>query len=280
MRRGGVRRAIDVQDFVAAPRDAYLPGETFVFYNLGEVCGWRVWGEPSREDARQLVAAIGTAYAPGAPPYYSLVDLKGLERVDGPGFEVLDAFVRAHRDRMATQLVRQAVVRPAGMVGALASGFYVLLPPRHQVQVFDALASAARWLDPPDHDAVECLVAAFESSPAPEGLPLRRWLGDHLGDATPAAAARALGLSVRTMQRQLKAGATSFHAELKLARVQQAQRLLLETDAKLAAIAQDVGLSSSQQLATAFRDQVGLAPSEFRRRYRSAGLLKGSAGER
>ena len=277
-----MRQAADVGDFVAAPRCAYLLGDTFAFYNMENFCGWRVWGQPSRADAHQLVAAIGTAYAPGAPPYYSLVDLQGLERVDGPGFEVLQSFVRAHRDQMATQLLRQAVVRPTGMVGALASGFYVLLPPRHRVKVFDSLAPAARWLDAPDRQALEWLVTALGSAPAAAGpgLELKRWLGTQLIDATPAAAARALGLSVRTMQRQLKAAGTSFNNELKRARVEKASRLLVESSSKLSTIAQEVGFSSSQQLATSFREIVELTPSEFRRRYHSAGVLKAGRAAR
>ena len=132
-----VRRAIDLQGFLAAPAGAFLSGDSFAFYNLGTLCGWRVWGRPSRDEALQLVTCIATAYAAGSPPYFSLVDLRKLEGVDAAGFEVLLDFVKSKKEQMATQLVRQAVVRPAGLLGALSSGFYVLLEPSHRVQVFD-----------------------------------------------------------------------------------------------------------------------------------------------
>ncbi|MBS2030334.1 MAG: helix-turn-helix transcriptional regulator [Deltaproteobacteria bacterium] len=275
MNRLEIRRASDLADFLAAPMNAVLEGSSYTFYNLGQLCGWRVWGQPSREEAQQLVAAIGTAYAPGAPPYHSLVDLRHLERVDGAGFEILLRFVEQHRARMATQLVRQAVVRPAGMMGALASGFYVQLVPRHRVQVFDTLKQAARWLSPPGRASLAWLVKALEAQPEPTlSLQLRRWLATNLAAPSPRHAARALGVSLRTLQRRLHASGSSFQAELRVARVQHAQKLLLESTLKLAAVAQESGFSSSQQLATAFAAELRTTPSAFRKRYASAGLLK------
>lgn len=207
-----MRQASDLESFLAQPTNASLSGEAFAFFNLGTVCGWRVWGRPSRAEATQLVACIGTAYAKGAPPYFSLVDLRGLEGVDAAGFEVLLEFVRSKREQMATQLVRQAVVRPPGLLGALSSGFYVLLEPRHRVRVFDGLDEAAAWLRPTDPAALKTLVDAFGTA-APVALvtALRRWLAEHLAAPTPADAAKALGVSLRTLQRRLTGEKTSFH---------------------------------------------------------------------
>jgi AraC-like DNA-binding protein/ABC-type transporter Mla MlaB component len=263
------RRALDLAGFLAEPRRAFLGGDCFVFYNLGTVCGWRVWGRPTRDEARQLVACIGTAYAAGAPPYHSLVDLRGLESVDAAGFEVLLEFVRSKREQMATQLVRQAVVRPAGLLGALSSGFYLLLEPRHRVQVFDSIDAAVKWLRPPDPHALEELVSGFEGvMPVTLVAGLRRWLATNLHAPAPAAAARALSVSLRTMQRRLKTDSTSFHAQLRLARVEAAQRLLADSELKLAAVAQEAGFPSSQQLATSFKQVTRLTPSEFRARFK------------
>lgn len=264
-----VRRAIDLPGFLAAPAGAFLSGDSFAFYNLGTVCGWRVWGRPSRDEALQLVTCIATAYAAGSPPYFSLVDLRKLEGVDAAGFEVLLDFVKSKKEQMATQLVRQAVVRPAGLLGALSSGFYVLLEPSHRVQVFDAMDAAVRWLEPPDSNAIATLVAAFEAETTVSLVSgLRRWFATNLHEPAPADAAKALNVSLRTMQRRLTTEKTSFAAELRLARVEAAQRLLADSDLKLAAVALDAGFPSSQQLATSFKEVTGLTPSAFRARYR------------
>lgn len=266
-----MRRARDLADFLAAPRESFLQGEAFAFYNLGTVCGWRVWGRPARDEARQLVQCIATAYAPGAPPYWSLVDLRALEAVDSAGFDVLLEFVASIRARMGTQLIRQAVVRPSGLLGALSSGFYVMLQPRHRVKVFETLAQAARWLAPKDTRALAQLVAAYETQQPTERTlagPLRAWLGAHLERPTPEAAAKALAMSVRTMQRKLQAEATTFHAEVRHARIEAVQRLLIDSPHKVAAIALEAGFVSSQQLATSFKEVTGMTPTEFRARFR------------
>ncbi|MDP1829480.1 MAG: helix-turn-helix transcriptional regulator [Archangium sp.] len=264
-----MRRAVDLAGFLAQPTGAFLCGDSFAFYNLGTVCGWRVWGRPSRDEAKQLVACIATAYAPGAPPYHSLVDLRGLEGVDAAGFEVLLEFVKSKREQMATQLVRQAVVRPPGLLGALSSGFYVLLQPRHRVRVFDSMNEATGWLRPPDGGSLSALVEAFESTTTVSLVTgLRRWLASSLHEPVPGDAAKALGVSLRTMQRRLTAEKTSFNAQLRLARVEAAQRLLVDSDLKLAGVALDAGFPSSQQLATSFKEVTGMTPSEFRERYR------------
>lgn len=262
-----MRRARDLADFLADPGGACLEGDAFAFYNLGTVCGWRVWGRPGTADAKQLVQCIATAYAPGTPPYFSLVDLRGLEAVDAAGFDVLLQYVASIRTRMASHLVRQAVVRPSGLLGAMSAGFYQLLQPTHRVRVFDALDAAAKWLKPKDAAALAALAAACERRTPDAGTlarPLQAWLQSQLSNPTPAAAARALAVSLRTMQRRLKAEATSFHAEVRSARVAAAQRLLADPALKLAAIAQEAGFPSSQQLATTFRSVTGMTPSQFR----------------
>jgi AraC-like DNA-binding protein len=58
------------------------------------------------------------------------------------------------------------------------------------------------------------------------------------------------------------------------ARVERAQTLLRDTDWKLTHVAQEVGFSSSQRLATAFRGVLGLTPTAFRTRARG-GVARG-----
>ncbi|MBA2539575.1 MAG: helix-turn-helix transcriptional regulator [Deltaproteobacteria bacterium] len=82
-------------------------------------------------------------------------------------------------------------------------------------------------------------------------------------------AARALGVSSRTLQRRLHDGDTTFQRELEAERVRAAKRLMLETDAKLDAIARDVGCASGTHLAALFRRLENCSPREWRRTEKS-----------
>lgn len=268
-----MRTASGLEDFLRAPRDACFEGRHLTFWNLGTVSGWRVFGAPRKEDGEQLVACIDTLYAPRAPRYWSLVDLRHLESVDEVGFEVLRGYVAKKLPRMRQRLVRQAVIKRGGLVGAMVAGFYVQLEPRHPVRVFDALAPAAKWLAPPDARALRTLLCAMKVPPRLDGelLPaLHAWLREHRLRPTFEAAAQRLGLSGRTLQRRLREHDTTFKDQVRRVRVELAQQLLRGTDWKLAAIAQEVGFDSSQRLATSFRRHVGVTPTAFRDRYRAA----------
>jgi transcriptional regulator GlxA family with amidase domain len=79
------------------------------------------------------------------------------------------------------------------------------------------------------------------------------------------ACARALRVSVRTLQRRLQAAETSFEREVAVFRVRHAQRLMRETDASLSRIASDVGFTSLARLSVVFRRVEGTTPSQWRK---------------
>jgi AraC-like DNA-binding protein len=97
---------------------------------------------------------------------------------------------------------------------------------------------------------------------------LRSWIEARLGAAALPAAARALRLSPRSLQRKLAESSTTFQRELDAARVRVAQRLLVSKDATLTEIAYDVGCASPQHFSALFRRVVGEAPSRWRSRVR------------
>lgn len=266
-----MRLAKGLADFLRAPRDATFEGLHFTFWNLGSISGWRVFGAPTREDGEQLIACIDTLYASRAPRYWSLVDLRALESVDEAGFEVLRQYVAKKRRRMGERLIRQAVLKRAGLVGAMVAGFYVQLEPQHPVRIFEALGPAVRWLDAPPSLALHTLVSALKQPPRAMGelLPrLRQWLQEHRHRPNVEEAARRLGTSGRTLQRRLRERQTTFKDEVRRARVSFAEEMLRTTDWKLAAVALEAGFDSSQRLATSFRRHLGVTPSAFRARHR------------
>jgi transcriptional regulator GlxA family with amidase domain len=80
-------------------------------------------------------------------------------------------------------------------------------------------------------------------------------------------AAKALGVSMRSLQRRLKAIGTSFREQASEARLETVIDRLVRTDAKLETIAREVGCSSTAHLSLVFRKSTGETPRKFRRRF-------------
>lgn len=76
---------------------------------------------------------------------------------------------------------------------------------------------------------------------------------------------QALGISKKQVssifRKQLGVSATQF---LRDERMRRAQRLLVQTSLDIRVIAQTLGYSSSANFSNAFRDHVGMSPSDFR----------------
>ncbi len=144
--------------------------------------------------------------------------------------------------------------------------------------VFDAsdtgLTAPARWLDRPLVTADPLLHLMMRQrvaelvAQAGEGIVsrLRRQLPGLLAgrDASVTAAARNLGLAVRTLNRRLAEEGTSF-AELRdEARYAMARQLLQGTAMRISEIAEQLGYANASALTTAFRRWSGRGPAEWR----------------
>ena len=80
---------------------------------------------------------------------------------------------------------------------------------------------------------------------------------------------QALGVSERSLQRQLRQEGTSFRREVDAARIRAARTLLADTDQKITVIALEVGCATLQHFSALFRRMTGETPSEWRARQRS-----------
>jgi AraC-like DNA-binding protein len=78
-------------------------------------------------------------------------------------------------------------------------------------------------------------------------------------------AAAALGVSVRTFQRRLLAAGVSLTTLIRTSRLDLAEHLLAETNAKVVDIALDLGYSDHAHFTRAFRSWTGLPPCVYRR---------------
>ncbi len=115
--------------------------------------------------------------------------------------------------------------------------------------------------------SIALTVAAVRATPEPL-RDLERYLAAHLAAPSLDGAAEALGVSVRTLQRRLRDGETSFSAEVLRVRLDCARRLLVDSNRSITDIALSVGFATSQHFSTCFREREGSTPRDYRERQR------------
>ena len=262
-----MRPADGVDAFFAAPEGTFVAGRSWIYACTQARLFAQIYrGVPEAADVEPLLALWQVELRAATPPHASYVDASLLTGMDPGWFELMQAELERNRATLAEKIARQALVRPPGVAGALVAGFYEVLTPSYPVQVFERAADALVWLG---HAGARDEIAALVQPPEPvEPLvaELRRYLGGALVGTTLADAAREAGLSPRTLQRRLRDAGTSFQTELQTARIAAAKALMADGDAKLTAIALEVGCASLQHFSGLFRQLTGLAPSEWRAR--------------
>ncbi len=271
-----MQAARDVDDFRDRPVGRYVVERRFVCWcATPRLWGCVYHGHFQHEDVDRLVVALDAELGPDIPPHVGVADFRRFENSDPGSFERLASYLAEHRAALATRIAQQAVIRPAdGPIAALVAGFYDVHPPPYPVRVFADVDACLAWIGAADRaQTFRDIDGLVETQLSGEGLALVRALQEHLSRALVATslddAARALGVSTRTLQRQLQASGTSFRAEVLAARIRAAQARILSGDDKLAAIALETGFTSSQHLSVAFRKLTGESPSSFRARHRA-----------
>jgi AraC-like DNA-binding protein len=262
----------------AEPWGRFTSGPTWIHFAYAPgLWGVVLWGRPRDEDMSRLVASLARELDAGVPPHASLVDTRRVEGSDADAFRALGAYVAERERDLSRQVTRLSLVRPGGWVGALIAGFFEVLPKPYPVKIDVDVAAGLSWLagDPPlfDPETVARELDAAHRSVA--GTPdvvlrLRAWIDPRVaGELRIGDAARALGLSERTLQRRLGAASTSLTDEIALARVRVGKRLMIETDRALTTIALDVGCASLQHFGQLFRRLESTSPSEWRKARRA-----------
>jgi AraC-like DNA-binding protein len=269
-----MRAATSPADLASDPVDRYWIGKTqLVFCGSPAMCGTITWGSPDSADVRALVQALGLAqHSALASGFAVYMDASGIERVDWQPFSELAIFVRDQLPAWAKVITKQAVIVPSGPAGAMLAGMVPMLGGAFPMKFFDGAADALDWLGwARDASAIATLDEARQLAADARGITptihqLRSWLATDLIGPSLESAARSLGTSARTLQRELQSADTSFTAEVQAARVREACRLLAETDEKVEVIARTVGCSTASQLSTLFRKVVGETPAVYRER--------------
>ena len=260
-------------------------GATFVHFSASpRLWGVLLWGRPGRQDALDLRRSLVRELEVGVPPHGSIIDATRLTGADVGAFDVITDYVRQSFDALSRAVTHLALVRPPGMEGAMVAGIYHVMHRPYPVEVFEDVSAATEWLVAHDPDSAEiarelpsALGDLFRNctSTAPVVHALRSYLDANLTDASAADAARALRVSLRTLQRRLSEADTTFHEELAKARLAAAQRLMLDSDAALTTIALEVGCASLQHFSALFRRLTGESPSAWRESRRTASAERG-----
>lgn len=266
-----MRSALDESDFRRDPFGACLAGRAFLYFCARPtLCGFALWGRPDADDLRQLERVLTIELGKTFPAHVSLVDASRLEGVDPGAFAVLHAYVAANTTRLREQVEKLAIVRPPGVAGATVAGFFHVAEPPYPTFIAADAKEALSWLGERDDGFLPALeVALADATGAPALLvALRRLLDAQPGKVALEDAARALGLSPRSLQRRLRDAGSTYQNEIARSQVRAAQRLLRESDASLTAIAFEVGCATPQHFSALFRRIAGETPSAWRARHR------------
>jgi AraC-like DNA-binding protein len=268
-----MRRAAGIDDFVGDPVGRYSVGAThLVWCHSTNLCGTSHWGQPSEIEAGELVRRLDLSLHPSlAGGFDAFMDVRGMEKFDWGAFGVVSGYVRSRLPEWARRIRHHAIVVPPGVVGVFVAGLMPLLGSNHPLRFFSEVAEAVEWLGREDLlpvlDALGPIVQEARGVP-PLLRSLREYLDRSLSDATVKEAAHALGLSPRSLQREMRDQGTQFTHELMQARVRAACVMLEHSDEKIESIARRVGCTSSSQLSGLFRREVGETPARYRTRRR------------
>jgi len=263
-----LREAPTVASYFADPVGRYLSRRRFFCSSPGGGL-YALFARGSLEvaDLAELDELVRAA-ARSSRPRRQLVVLRDVQHVSAAALASFARWWERPTPYFST-IAREAVVRPDGVVGMLAEGFYRVVPERYCGRVFRELDAALEWLG--DHGAgvaswlAAAAALARRMSGASELVPHLQTLAvSHGATLTVGDAARALGVSTRGLQRALAAEGQTFVRLRAAALSRRAEELLAGTDVSVKEIAATLGYRSSARFAEVFRGETGLNPKRWR----------------
>jgi AraC-like DNA-binding protein len=265
----------DPAEFVASPIGRCIVRPTFAIWcATPELQGSVLWGAlDARSIADMMRAGEFIHHRDISRSRRVLTDLREIERADA---DVLLGFAAAARDQVASWaagLERQALLVPAGLSGMMMSGALPMAGVGHHLHIAHDLASALAFVDHPQAaiaHSTAVAIAAATRGPSALIARLRTQLSSDLNGATIESCASALGLSTRTLQRELHRLDTSFSEELRRVRITTAEAMLVHTDLKIDTIALHVGFGNASRMSALLRRTMNLTAGELRAERRNA----------
>jgi AraC-like DNA-binding protein len=249
------------------PVGSWYAAQTFLVWSESSKLGGLVmWGRPLEPDLREILQLV-EAYHQHYSRCDVVTDTRRLESVDESVYSVLLSGTREQRQLYEHQSGRHALLRAEGLVGGLTEGFFSIIGVGGGRKTFAEPSAAFEWLAPDRGaavcDEVERIVEDASGTPTLLRR-LREFLQAHLTGVDLSDAARALGFSERSLQRELHKLGTRFREELIRARIEAASKYLAELDLKIEAVAERVGMSSHSHLTSLFHRLKGLTPAQYR----------------
>lgn len=236
-----------------------------MFHVRDNVAGLVMWGTPTPVDLEPLLDVFRGFDSPLGRRLPRYFDVRRLESAEQPVLAQLLEFVKAHHQRLAQMFTSIASVHHHGVGQAIAEGVRALAGMNFQWGSFSEPLPALEWLKCPRAAQVAAHVDELAAHAAGSSLlvhDVRAWCAMNCTGRIEAAA-RALSLSPRTLQRRLSVLGTSFQALLDDVRLNRARELLSSTERSIAEIAHEVGYEA-RPFAVHFRRATGLSPSEWR----------------
>jgi len=258
-----------IEAFADDPIGRYVvAGSSVVWCASPSLAGASTWGAPDVETTRAILKPFEAVWSKSMSDQVDiLLDGSRIERIDPDALSMLVAWNVERRDAIVRRVRQQIGVVPRGIIGVTLAGILPTIGETHPFRVVNDVAEAFRMLCGERAEVlcreVEALVDASTGTSS-EVRGLRELLRTKRASLTVAEAARALGLSTRSLQRSLGAAGTSFQRELRDARFVEASALLASTGEKIAAIASRVGVTEGA-LTQLFRERAGCTPAEYRR---------------
>ena len=237
--------------------DGWYAAPGIVVWRVDGIDGSTFWGHVT---VAQLEAAFERVrhYAESGctRPVDVVSDLAAMTSVDVAVYPRMAELVTELVPRVVAPIRRHVVIVPDGMIGATAAGFLHL----HTEHVWQIVADPGSAIGEEVAARVDAVVGPAREADLVTALRAR------LGGGTLPAAAKALGVTPRSLQRSLRGAGTSFRAVVEEQRIAEACRLLEQTDLKVEAIAREVGFQSLSGFVRSFRRVVGCSPHERRMR--------------
>jgi AraC-like DNA-binding protein len=259
----------ELREWLNDPVDACILGPTWaVWCHSVSLCGSLHWGRPTHSELVPLVSALDFICQPRFSSGVDvLMDNRALDHLDVEALMAFGLLVAERLPEWGRRIRSHAVILPEGLTGLLVAGLLPSLGPPYPFRFVRDPVAACEFLQ--RREAVQVLSEVEQLSIAARGASividrLRARLAESLGDPSLETIAGTLGLSGRSLQRQLQGLGTSFSDEVRRARVAAAGQLLLTTDAKIEAIAMRVGFSSASRMSAAFRVELQMTPSQVR----------------
>ena len=249
-------------------RSSYL-----VFCATPTLRGHACWGVPPLEEIQEMIALFAIARQPEHAPHRWLVDLRFLHHIEAAAFGICVEFVQQARRDLSGTILRQAQLRPPGMLGAIIAGFSAIARLPYDERVFDEPDAALSWLGVDLEEGRAALRKVQEVREAALAgvqhiLRLRHLLAED-PRLTLGVVAKRMSLSPRQLQRELSRSGTTFREEVRRCQLERADRLLAQTDLSITQVALEAGFASPQHFAVSFRESRGTTPTDWRRSRRS-----------